>query len=95
MLLVTSAVRTLLSISQNGINQITLKKQIGNHLNKDIINASISLSSFLFVDDVVTPPSRFIHSFTFYSAKQADYPKKALQDCMYNNGELGSHKWTG
>ncbi len=50
MLLVTSAVKTLLSISQNGISPITLNKQIDNHLNMDIINASISLSSFLFVD---------------------------------------------
>jgi hypothetical protein len=48
MLLVTSAVKTLLSISQNGINQITLNKQLGNHLSMDIINASISLSSFPF-----------------------------------------------
>jgi hypothetical protein len=47
-LIVTLALKTLLSISQNGINQITLKKQIGNHLNQDIINASISLSSFPF-----------------------------------------------
>ena len=40
MLLVTSAVKTVLSISQNGINQITLNKQLGNHLNEDILNAS-------------------------------------------------------
>jgi len=40
MLLDTSAVKTVLSISQNGINQITLNKQLGNHLNMDIINAS-------------------------------------------------------
>jgi hypothetical protein len=38
MLLVTSAVKTVLSISQNGINQITLNKQLGNHLNKDIFH---------------------------------------------------------
>jgi hypothetical protein len=44
MLLVTSAVRTLLSISQNGINPITLNKQLGSHLNMDITNASISFS---------------------------------------------------
>jgi hypothetical protein len=44
MFLVTSAVRTLLSIFQNGINPITLNKQLGNHLNMDIINASISFS---------------------------------------------------
>jgi hypothetical protein len=53
MLLVTSAVKTLLSISQNGINQITLYKQLGKHLNMDIINASrsitISASFILFV----------------------------------------------
>jgi hypothetical protein len=48
MLLVPSAVMTVLSISQNGIIQITLNKQLSNHLNKDIINASISLSSFSF-----------------------------------------------
>jgi len=40
MLLVPSAVKTVLSISQNGISPITLNKQIGIHLNKDIINAS-------------------------------------------------------
>ncbi len=44
MLLVTVAVRTVLSISQNRMDQITLNKQLGNHLNKDIVNASISLS---------------------------------------------------
>jgi hypothetical protein len=48
MLLVTSAVKTVLSISQNGINHITLNKKLGNHFNVDVINASISLSSFLF-----------------------------------------------
>jgi hypothetical protein len=46
MLLVTSAVKTLLSISQNGIVPITLSKQFGNHLNMEFINAFISLSSF-------------------------------------------------
>ena len=40
MLLVTLALKTLLSISQNRMDQITLNKQLGNHLNKDIINAS-------------------------------------------------------
>jgi hypothetical protein len=40
MLLVTLAVKTLLSISQNGISPITFGKQLGNHLNKNIINAS-------------------------------------------------------
>ncbi len=45
-LLVPSAVKTVLSISQNGISSITLDKQLDNHLNKDIINASISLFSF-------------------------------------------------
>jgi len=44
MLLVTLALKTLLSISQNGISPITLNKQLGNYLNKDIINASISFS---------------------------------------------------
>ena len=48
MLLVTLALKTLLSISQNGINTITLNKQLGNHFNMDIINASIYLSSFPF-----------------------------------------------
>jgi hypothetical protein len=43
MLLVTSAVKTVLCISQNGISPITLNKQIGNHLNMDIINASTNL----------------------------------------------------
>jgi hypothetical protein len=42
--------KTLFSISQNGISPITLNKKLGNNLNKDIINASISLSSFPFVD---------------------------------------------
>jgi hypothetical protein len=40
MLHVTLAHKTLLPISLNGINQITLNKPLGNHLNKDIINAS-------------------------------------------------------
>ncbi len=40
MLLVTSVVKTVLSISQNRMDQITLNKQLGNHLNKDIIDAS-------------------------------------------------------
>jgi hypothetical protein len=40
MLLVTLALKTLLSSSQNRIDQITLNKQLGNHLNKDIINSS-------------------------------------------------------
>ena len=40
MLLVTSAVKTVLFISQNRMDQITLNKQLGNHLNKDIINSS-------------------------------------------------------
>ncbi len=43
MLLVTSAFQTVLSVYQNGISPITLNKQIGNHLNKDIINASKNL----------------------------------------------------
>jgi hypothetical protein len=36
-LLVTLGLKTLLSFSQNGIRPITLNKQIGNHLNKDIM----------------------------------------------------------
>ncbi len=48
MLLVTSAVKTVLSISQNGINHVTLNKQLGNHLNVYVIKASITLSSFPF-----------------------------------------------
>jgi hypothetical protein len=40
LLLVPSAVKTVLSISHNGMNQITSNKQIDNHLNEDIINAS-------------------------------------------------------
>ncbi len=40
MLLVTLALKTVLSISQNGINQIALNKHLGNHLNMDITNAS-------------------------------------------------------
>ncbi len=48
MLLVTLALKTLLSISQNGINQMTLNEQLGNHSNMDIINASrgLGLKSF-------------------------------------------------
>jgi len=42
MLLVTSAVKTVLSISQNGISPITLNKQLANHLNKYTIDDSIS-----------------------------------------------------
>jgi chromosome segregation ATPase len=34
LLLVPSAVKTVLSISQNGINQITVNKQLSNQLNK-------------------------------------------------------------
>jgi hypothetical protein len=40
MLLVTSAVNTLLAISQNRIDQITSNKQIDDHLEEDITNAS-------------------------------------------------------
>ncbi len=36
-MLVTLALKTLLSISQNRMDQITLNKQLGNHLNQDII----------------------------------------------------------
>ncbi len=38
MLLVTLLLKTLLSISQNRREQITLNKQLGYHLNKDILN---------------------------------------------------------
>jgi hypothetical protein len=48
MLLVTLALKTLASISLNRLNPITLNKQKDNHLNKHIINASISLSSVSF-----------------------------------------------
>ncbi len=40
MLPVTLALKKLLSISQNGIHQIASNKQLGKHLNMDIINAS-------------------------------------------------------
>jgi hypothetical protein len=46
MLLVTSAVKTLVSISQNGINPITLNEQIDNHSIRHIINASNNLGFF-------------------------------------------------
>ncbi len=45
MQLVTLALKTLISISQNGINQITLNKQLGSNLNKDNVNASNYLYS--------------------------------------------------
>jgi hypothetical protein len=48
MLLVTLALKTLLYISQNRMYLIKFNKQVGNHLNKDIINAPFSLSSFPF-----------------------------------------------
>jgi hypothetical protein len=49
-LLVISAVKTVLSISQNGISPITLNKQLGNHLNMDNISASTTLPrSILFM----------------------------------------------
>ncbi len=38
MQLVTLALKTVISISQNGISPIKLNKKLGNHLNKDIIN---------------------------------------------------------
>ena len=47
MLLVTLALKTLVSISQNGFNQITLNKQIGYNLNRHIINASSHLVNSL------------------------------------------------
>jgi hypothetical protein len=43
MLLVTLALKTLLSISQNRMDQITLNKQFSNHINKDTIKASRSM----------------------------------------------------
>ncbi len=46
MLLVTSTVKTVLSISQNGMDHITSNKQRDNHLNEDIMNAS-SILRFL------------------------------------------------
>ena len=48
MLLDSLALKTLVSISQNGLSPITINKQIDNHLNRHIINASISLSSLSF-----------------------------------------------
>ncbi len=42
MLLVTLSIKSLVSISQNGFNPKTLNKEIGNHLNRHIINASIA-----------------------------------------------------
>jgi len=45
MLLVALALRTLLSISWNGVSQITLNKQLGINLNMDIINASSRLDA--------------------------------------------------
>jgi hypothetical protein len=45
MLFVTLALKALLSISQNGLDQITSNKQIDNHLNEDIINASNYLAT--------------------------------------------------
>jgi hypothetical protein len=50
MLLVTSADKTLLTISQNGINQITLNKQLGNHLSMDIIMLPSLFPVFLLMD---------------------------------------------
>ncbi len=40
MLLDSLALKTLVSISQNGLSPITINKQIDNHLNRHIINAS-------------------------------------------------------
>jgi hypothetical protein len=60
MMLVTSAVRTLLSIPQNGISPITLNKQSGNNLNVDIKNAS-NMSSFLYARCYAKCPSLFRH----------------------------------
>jgi hypothetical protein len=48
MLLVTLVLKALSSISQNGISPIRFNKQLSNHIIRDIINASIFLSSFPF-----------------------------------------------
>ena len=48
MLLVTLALKTLLSISRNRMDQITSNRQIDNHLNEDIINASTHLRNSIF-----------------------------------------------
>ncbi len=45
MMFVTLALKTLLSISQNGSDQITSNKQKGNHLIEDLINASTYLAT--------------------------------------------------
>ncbi len=47
MLLVTSAVKTVLSISQNGICPNTLNKELDNHLNMDIMNVYSCKTSLL------------------------------------------------
>jgi hypothetical protein len=47
MLLVILALKTLVSISQNGFNQIILNKQIGYRLNRHIKNASSHLVNSL------------------------------------------------
>jgi hypothetical protein len=53
-LLVTLALKTLLSLSQNGINQITSNKQLGNHLNMDIIHASNRINKrLIFVNSML------------------------------------------
>ncbi len=67
MLLVTLAFEILVSISQNEYNQIKLKKQIGNHLKRRVINASISLSSS-FMNLSISPSSSFIHNFFWFYA---------------------------
>jgi hypothetical protein len=51
MLLVTLSLTTLLSVSQNGISPITLNKQLRNHLNKDIINASSKLACLSMINN--------------------------------------------
>ncbi len=72
MLLVTLALKTLLSFSQNGISPITLNKQLGNHLNMDIKNASKTLPSALIFNQVRERESQrertlklFVPSFQF------------------------------
>jgi len=49
MLLVTLALKTFVSISQNGLTPITLNKQVDNQLNKHDMNASTSLDQLLFI----------------------------------------------
>jgi hypothetical protein len=56
MLLVTLALKTVLSISQNGMDQITSNKQIDNHSNEDIINASSDFKLYNICSHSTPPP---------------------------------------